>query len=92
MLDPELAARLDAIEAKAEAAALSARKAQQYLFWTGVVTAALIVLPLIGLVFVLPSFVTNYLAPMQALTGLAPASGPSANLNSTLTTLTSLGL
>lgn len=60
MIDPELAARLDAIEAKVDAAYKAADKARAYLFWTGVVTIVLFVVPLIGLVFALPSFLNYY--------------------------------
>jgi hypothetical protein len=64
MLDPELAARLDDIAAKADAAARSAEAARKYLLWTGIITAALIILPLIGLIFVIPSFLSSYTAAL----------------------------
>lgn len=60
MIDPELAARLDAIEAKVDAAYKAADKARAYLFWTGVVTIVLFIVPLIGLIFALPSFFNYY--------------------------------
>lgn len=60
MIDPELAAKLDEIGAKAEKAYQAAEKVRKYLFWTGVITAALIILPAIGLMFVLPQFVASY--------------------------------
>ncbi len=60
MIDPELAAKLDEIGAKADRAYQAAEKVRKYLFWTGVVTAALIILPAIGLMFVLPQFVASY--------------------------------
>jgi hypothetical protein len=67
MIDPDLAARLDAIEQKvaaaeaaAEAAFNSADKVRKWIFWTGVVTVVLFVLPLIGLAFALPSFLNYY--------------------------------
>lgn len=60
MIDPDLSARLDALEVKVDAAYKAAEKVRKYLFWTGVVTIALIVLPLIGLVFALPSFLNYY--------------------------------
>lgn len=65
MIDPELAAKLDEIEKLAQAAYQSADKARKYLFWTGVVSVAVIILPLIGLIFVLPSFINNYVNPIQ---------------------------
>lgn len=67
MIDPELAARLDKIEASAEAAAHAAESARKYLFWTGVVTVALIVLPMIALAFVVPSFISTYTTTLNGL-------------------------
>jgi len=67
-MDDELRARLDALEKKVDAAYLASEKVRKYLFWTGVVTIALVVLPAIGLVFVIPSFLSSYSSPdMQAL-------------------------
>ena len=59
MIDPELKAELDAIYARADAAATAAEKSRKYLFWTGVITVALIVLPAIGLAFVIPSYISQ---------------------------------
>jgi len=60
MIDPELAARLDEIAAKADAAYRAAEAARKYLFWGRVITIAAIVLPLIGLGFLIPSFLDQY--------------------------------
>ena len=60
MLDPELSARLDALEAKVDKAYRAAESARKYLFWTGVVTIILFVLPLIGLALVVPQFLSSY--------------------------------
>ena len=60
MIDPELGQRLDEIQALAEKAYHAAESTRKYLFWTGVVTVALIVLPLIGLVFAIPQFMSSY--------------------------------
>jgi hypothetical protein len=68
MIDPELKAALDRIESKADAAAASAEKVRRYLFWTGVITAALVVLPAIGLAFAIPQFVGSYTTQLDALT------------------------
>lgn len=67
MIDPELLAKLDAIEAKAEKAYQAAEKVRKYLFWTGVVTVALIVLPMIGLAFAIPSFIGSYTSTLNGL-------------------------
>lgn len=70
MIDPELAARLDVLEKKVDAAYAAADKVRKWMFWTGVVTVALIVLPLIGLVFALPSFF-NYYTQVGNYSGLS---------------------
>lgn len=67
MIDPELSAKLDEIAAKAEAAYQAAESTRKYLFWTGVVTIALIVLPLIGLVFAIPQFLSSYTTDINSL-------------------------
>ena len=72
MIDPELKAKLDEIEAKVDAAYHAAHRAQQYLFWTGVVTLALFILPLIGLALVLPSFMSTYTSTYPALLSNQP--------------------
>jgi len=60
MEDLELRQRLDALEKKVETTFQSAEKSRKYLLWTAIITVAVIVLPLIGLVFVIPSFVNTY--------------------------------
>jgi TM2 domain-containing membrane protein YozV len=67
MIDPELAAKLDEIGAKADRAYIAAEKVRKYLFWTGVITAALIVLPLIGLAFAIPQFISSYTTTLNAI-------------------------
>ncbi len=60
MEDQELRLRLDAFEKKINAVFVSAEKTRKYILWTGIITLALFVLPLIGLVFVIPSFISSY--------------------------------
>jgi len=67
MIDPELAAKLDEIAAKADAAYQAAETVRKYLFWTGVVTVAFVVLPIIGLMLVIPSFIASYSATLGSL-------------------------
>lgn len=67
MIDPELSAKLDEISAKAELAYQASEKVRKYLFWTGVVTVALVVLPLIGLAFAIPSFISSYTTTLDAI-------------------------
>ncbi len=67
MIDPDLSARLDALEAKIDAAYRAAEASRKYLFWTSVITVALIVLPLIGLAFAIPVFLNNYVGAYSSL-------------------------
>ncbi len=67
MIDPELSARLDEITAKADAAYRAAESTRKYLFWTGVVTVALIILPLIGLAFAIPQFLNSYTSTLNGI-------------------------
>ena len=67
MIDPELAAKLEEISAKADRAYHAAESVRTYLFWTGVVTVALFVLPLLGLAFVLPQFIDSYTTTLGGL-------------------------
>ena len=60
MIDPELLAKLDEISAKADKAYHAAETARKYLFWTGVVSIALVLIPLLGLMFAVPQFIDTY--------------------------------
>lgn len=91
MIDPELKAKLDELEAKVDATFQAAHRAQQYLFWTGVVTVAVIVLPLIGLAFVLPSFINTYTNTYPAILNDQPA-GQQSSGQSESSLLQGLGL
>ena len=67
MIDPELRALLEEIGAKADRAYQASEKVRKYLFWTGVITIALIVLPLIGLALAVPVFIDSYGATLTEL-------------------------
>lgn len=67
MIDTELAARLDALEAKIDAAYAAAEASRRYLFWMSVVNVTLIVLPLIGLFFAIPAFLSSYTTSLSNL-------------------------
>lgn len=67
MIDPELAAKLEEIGVKADRAYQAAETVRKYLFWTGVITAALIVLPLIGLAFAIPQFINSYTTTLNGI-------------------------
>lgn len=59
-MEPELAARLSALEEKVDAMYASVEKVRLYFLWTGIITVLLFVLPLIGLLFAIPSFLNTY--------------------------------
>jgi hypothetical protein len=67
MIDPELLAKLDEIGAKADRAYHAAETVRKYIYWTGVITIALIVLPLIGLAFAVPSFISSYTSTLNGV-------------------------
>jgi TM2 domain-containing membrane protein YozV len=67
MIDPELLAKLEEIGAKADRAYQASEKVRKYLFWTGVITIALFVLPLIVLAFVIPQFISSYATTMNSV-------------------------
>lgn len=66
-MDPNLEARLTALEEKVDKVFISSEKTRNYFLWTMYISVALFVLPAIGLIFVIPSFLTNYVQPIQQL-------------------------
>ena len=56
------------LEQKIDAIYISVEKTRKYFFWTMVITIALVVLPAIGLVFVIPSFMNTYTNVIPGLT------------------------
>lgn len=63
-MDDEIRIKLEAIEKKLDAVFGSAEKTRKYFMWTLIVTVAMVVLPLIGLAFVIPA----YLSTLSGLT------------------------
>lgn len=59
-MDDELRQKLEGIEKKVDAAYAAADKARKYLLVIVVVTLVAFVLPLVGLVFAVPSFLSTY--------------------------------
>jgi hypothetical protein len=62
-MDEQLKARLDAQEAKIDAIYTSVEATRKYFMWTLIITVLLFVLPLVGLVFAIPSFLSMYTDP-----------------------------
>jgi hypothetical protein len=67
MIDADLATRLDALEKKIDAIHVSVQKTRRYIWWSGVMTFLFFVLPIIGLAFVIPSFIANYTTQLQGI-------------------------
>lgn len=59
-MDPQILQKLDSIEKKLDAAYASAEKTRKYIFWTMVVTIAVIVLPLLALPFAVGQLLSTY--------------------------------
>jgi uncharacterized membrane-anchored protein len=68
-MEPNTQAKLDELEKKIDAIYVSVEKTRNYYKWTMIITVALFILPLIGLVFAIPSFMTNYVGGIQGVTG-----------------------
>jgi len=66
-MEPNLEKRLDDLEKKIDAIYISVEKTRKYLLWTAIVTIAVVVLPLIGLLFAIPSFLANYTTTLDTL-------------------------
>lgn len=59
-MDEQLSARIGALEQKIDAIYLSTERTRKYFFGLLVATAVTFILPLFGLIFLIPSFVTTY--------------------------------
>jgi hypothetical protein len=59
-MEPELKQIIEAQQKKIDEIYVSVEKTRKYLWWTLVATIAFFVLPLILLMFVVPSFISSY--------------------------------
>jgi len=59
-MDPELRQRLEALEKKVDETYKAADRTRKYIMWIGIVSVLVIVLPAIGLVFEIPTFINTY--------------------------------
>ncbi|KKU78837.1 MAG: hypothetical protein UY04_C0025G0023 [Parcubacteria group bacterium GW2011_GWA2_47_7] len=59
-MDSDTNRKIDALEAKIDAIFVSVEKTRKYFFWTMVITVAVLVVPMIGLMFAIPAFMSNY--------------------------------
>ncbi len=59
--------KLDLLEKKVDAIYVSVEKTRSYFKWTMIITLALFILPIIGLIFAIPSFLSNYAGNIQSI-------------------------
>jgi RNA-binding protein YhbY len=66
-MDEEIKKRLDAQDEILAKIYKSAEKTRKYFMWTLIISVAVIVLPLIGMLFVIPKFIGIYTSSFQGL-------------------------
>ncbi len=67
-MEPTVDKKILTLEEKIDKIYVSVEKTRKYFLWTMIITVALFVLPLIGIFFALPSFMTNYVGTLQGVT------------------------
>ncbi|MDD4988896.1 MAG: hypothetical protein PHV42_00515 [Candidatus Pacebacteria bacterium] len=65
-MEQEILKKLAEQDAKIDAIYKSVEKTRKYILWTAIITVAVIVLPLIGLAFALPA----YLSQLNSITNI----------------------
>jgi len=58
-MEPELLAKLEKQEARIEQIYISVEKTRKYFLWTLIITIVMFVLPLVGIVVILPWFAST---------------------------------
>lgn len=56
-MEEKILQRLEMLEKKNDAVYETVKKTQRYFMWTLIITVALFVLPLIALIFIIPTFI-----------------------------------
>ncbi len=59
-MNPLMEQKIIELETKINAIYVSVEKTRKYFLWTMIITVVLFVVPLIGLVFAIPSFISTY--------------------------------
>ncbi len=59
-MESEILKQIQEQEAKIEQIYISVEKTRKYFQWTMIITIVLFVLPLIGLIFAIPAFLSSY--------------------------------
>lgn len=63
-MNEDILKKLEEQDKKLDAIFQSSEKMRKYFLWTLIISVAVIILPLIGLVFVIPSFLSNLALPV----------------------------
>ena len=66
-MEPNILQKLQEQESKIDAIYASVEKTRKYFLWTLIITIVLFIVPLIGLIFVIPSFLSTYTTGLQGL-------------------------
>ena len=66
-METELKQLIEAQQKKIDEIYISVEKTRTYLWWTMIITVILFVLPLVGLVFMIPSFISSYTTSVTEL-------------------------
>lgn len=69
-MDEEFTKRFSALEEKVQKIYVSVEKTRKYFMWTLIISIVVVVLPAIGLVFVIPYFLNSYVGGIQSYTNL----------------------
>jgi len=64
------AQKIEELDKKIDAIYKSVEKTRKYFLWTLIISVALFVLPLIGLMFAIPSFLQNYVGNINNIGSL----------------------
>ena len=66
-MDQEIKNKIEELDKKIDAIYISVEKTRKYFFWTMIITLVVFILPLLGLIFVVPSFLSNYTSTIETL-------------------------
>jgi len=68
-MEPNIENKIEELNRKIDEIYVSVEKTRKIIMWTGIITVVVIILPLIGLMFVIPSFLSNYADTINTLGG-----------------------
>jgi len=66
-MEQETTKKLAELEEKVNKVYESVEKTRKYFLWTMIISVAVIIIPLIIMMFVLPSFISNYTSSLSGL-------------------------